>query len=122
MKNTSIPTFTVLAAICVLSTLLLAHSKLIRSSPAADAILEASPAQIQLWFSEEPLLPMSAVTVTGAGGAVKLGAPRAGGERSIVVPVGTTLEPGTYRITWKTAGDDGHVIQGTVAFSIKPAK
>lgn len=101
---------------------LAAHLKLIRSAPAADATIEAPPAQLQLWFSEEPLLPMSAVTLTGPLGPVKLEAPRAGGERSLVVTVGTALEPGAYRISWKTAGDDGHVLQGTVNFSIKPAK
>jgi methionine-rich copper-binding protein CopC len=99
-----------------------AHSKLIRSSPATDAILETPPAELQLWFSEEPLLLMSAVTLAGPHGAVKLEALRAGGERSLVVRVGTTLEPGAYRLAWKTAGDDGHVIQGIVNFSIKPAK
>jgi copper resistance protein C len=101
---------------------LAAHLKLIRSAPAADATIETSPAQLQLWFSEEPLLPMSAVTLTGPQGPVKLEAPRPGGERSLVVTVETALEPGAYRISWKTAGDDGHVLQGTVNFSIKPAK
>ena len=114
--------FTVAAASCLLPVLLSAHLKLVRSSPAANATIETSPARLQLWFSEEPLLPMSGVTLTGPRGAIKLEAPRAGGERSLVVSVGTTLEPGAYRIAWKTAGDDGHVLQGTVDFSIKPAK
>jgi methionine-rich copper-binding protein CopC len=99
-----------------------AHVKLLRSSPAADATIDRSPAQLRLWFSEEPLLPMSAVTLTGPKGVIKLDPPRAGGERSLVVTVGFALESGAYRINWKTAGDDGHVLQGTVNFSIKPAK
>jgi len=111
-----------LLLLALFHALLLAHSKLLRSSPTANAILDTSPAHLQLWFSEEPLLLMSAVTLAGPQGAVKLEAPRAGGEQSLVVRVGTMLEPGAYRIAWKTAGDDGHVIQGIVHFSITPAK
>jgi methionine-rich copper-binding protein CopC len=114
--------FTVAAAVCLLPALLSAHLKFVRSSPAANATIESSPARIQLWFSEEPLLPMSGVTLTGPRGAINLERPRAGGDRSLVVSVGTRLEPGAYRIAWKSAGDDGHVLQGTVDFSIKPAK
>ncbi len=82
-------------------------------------VLDSSPAALQLWFSEEPLLLMSAITLTGPSGAVKLEAPRAGGDRSLFVSVGPTLDPGAYRIAWKTAGDDGHTVSGTVNFSVK---
>ncbi len=119
MKKTTVWLATLLAALCLFPVLLSAHLKLTRSSPQADGVLESSPAALQLWFSEEPLLLMSAVTLTGPAGAVKLEAPRVGGDRSLIVSVGTTLEPGAYRIAWKTAGDDGHVIHGTLKFSIK---
>jgi methionine-rich copper-binding protein CopC len=82
-------------------------------------VLESTPATLQLWFSEEPLLLMSAITLTGPAGTMKLEPPRAGGDRSLIVSVGAKLEPGAYRIAWKTAGDDGHVISGTVNFSVK---
>ncbi len=59
--------------------------------------------------------------LTGPGGAVTLGAARAGTEQSLVVPVESTLAPGAYRIAWKTAGDDGHVVKGNIAFSVKAA-
>jgi len=119
MKKTSVVWCCLAAVLCLCPVLLSAHLKLTRSAPAADAVLESPPATLQLWFSEEPLLLMSAVTLTGPAGPIKLAAPRAGGDRSLVVTVGTTLEPGAYRIAWKTAGDDGHVISGTVDFSVK---
>jgi methionine-rich copper-binding protein CopC len=119
MKKPAILWFCLAAALCLCPVPLSAHLKLTRSAPAADAVLASPPAALQLWFSEEPLLLMSAVTLTGPAGAIKLAAPRAGGDRSLVVAVGTTLEPGAYRIAWKTAGDDGHVISGTVDFSVK---
>src|SRR6478609_2424441 len=95
--------FTILVALCVYPALLSAHLKLERSNPAANATLDAAPAQLQLWFSEEPLLLMTAVTLTGPKGAVKLDKARAGGERSLIVPIATPLEPGAYKIAWKTA-------------------
>jgi methionine-rich copper-binding protein CopC len=110
----------VVAAVCFSSALLSAHLKLMRSAPAADAVLESSPDVLQLWFSEEPLLPLSGMTLTGPRGPIKLEPLRAGSERSLVAKVGTTLEPGAYRVDWKAAGDDGHVMSGTVSFSIKP--
>ncbi len=110
----------VVATVCFSSAVLSAHLKLARSSPAADAVLESSPDVLQLWFSEEPLLPLSGVTLAGPRGPIKLEPLRAGGERSVVAKVGATLEPGAYRVDWKAAGDDGHVISGTVPFSIKP--
>ena len=118
--------FCLAAALCLFPVLLSAHLKLTRSAPAADAVLESPPTAVQLWFSEEPLLLMSAVTLTGPAGAIKLEAPRAGGNRSLIVSIGATLEPGVYSIAWKTAGEDGHTISGTVNFSVKtrtpPAK
>jgi methionine-rich copper-binding protein CopC len=110
----------IVAAVCVSTALLSAHLKLARSAPAADAVLESAPGVLQLWFNEEPLLPLSSITLTGPGGQIKLEPPRAGGERSLVAKIGATLAPGAYRVAWKAAGDDGHVISGTLSFSIKP--
>ena len=116
----------VVAAVCFSSALLSAHLKLTRSAPAAGDVLDSSPDVLQLWFSEEPVLLLSGVTLTGPRGPIKLEPLRAGGDRSVVAKVGATLEPGAYRMEWKAAGDDGHVISGMVPFSIKlkhpPAK
>jgi methionine-rich copper-binding protein CopC len=113
----------VLAAILVglsaYPAILSAHLKLARSNPAPNATLDVAPSQLQLWFSEEPLLVMTSVALTGPNGAVKLDKPRAGGERSLIVSIAAPLDAGAYKIAWKTAGDDGHSLQGTVDFSVK---
>jgi copper resistance protein C len=119
MNRTTRLCLTIAAVICTMPVLLSAHLKFVRSAPAADATIEASPSELRLWFSEEPLLPMSSISLTGPKGAVTLPAPKAGGERSLVVSIAAPLEPGTYRIDWKAAGDDGHALQGTVNFTIK---
>ena len=110
----------VVAAVCFSTAPLSAHLKLMRSAPAADDVLASSPDVMQLWFTEEPLLPLSGVTLTGPRGPIKLEPLKAGVDRSVVAKVGATLEPGAYRLEWKAAGDDGHVISGQVPFSIKP--
>jgi methionine-rich copper-binding protein CopC len=112
---------TVAVSLILCPALLSAHLKLTRSAPAAGSTLTSPPARLQLWFSQEPLLPLSGITLTGPRGAVKLGRLAAAGERSLVVSIEARLEPGAYRIAWKTAGDDGHVLQGTVDFSVKAA-
>ena len=109
----------VVFVVIVLPVALSAHLKLTKSSPVEGATLASPPKQLQLWFNEEPLLPMTSVTLTGPNGAVKVDAPRAAVERSLTVGIGATLPPGAYRIAWKAAGDDGHVVLGTVDFTVK---
>ena len=105
--------------VIVLPVALSAHLKLTKSSPVEGATLASPPRQLQLWFNEEPLLPLTSVTLTGPNGAVKIDPPRAAVERSLTVAIGATLPPGAYRIAWKAAGDDGHVVLGTVDFTVK---
>ena len=104
--------------IALLPAAVSAHLKLTRSAPAEGATV-LSPKQLQLWFSEEPLLPLTGVTLTGPNGSVRLDPPRASVERSVTVGLSTALPPGAYRIGWKAAGDDGHVVTGTVDFTVK---
>jgi copper resistance protein C len=108
----------VFVAIVVLPVALSAHLRLTKSSPTEGATV-STPRQLQLWFNEEPLLPLSSVTLTGPNGSVKIDRPRASVERSLTVAIGTALPTGTYRIAWKAAGDDGHVVAGTVDFAVK---
>jgi methionine-rich copper-binding protein CopC len=101
---------------------LAAHLRLVRSEPAAAEMLREAPAHVQLWFSEEPILPFSRLTLRGPSGAVPLGPVRAGRERSLLADVPSGLAPGAYRLAWRTAGDDGHAVDGTLDFTIaKPA-
>jgi methionine-rich copper-binding protein CopC len=97
---------------------LAAHLKLARSEPAAAALLRVPPARLQLWFTEEPILPFSRLTLSGPSGAVPLGAVKAGSERSLVADVPSKLAPGRYRLAWRTAGDDGHAVDGTLDFAV----
>jgi len=110
----------IVVVVTALPVALSAHLKLTKSSPPEGANVSTSAVkQLQLWFNEEPLLPMSSVLLTGPNGSVKVERPRASDERSLTVTVGQALPAGAYRISWKAAGDDGHVVTGTVDFTVK---
>src|SRR4051812_6259458 len=101
---------------------LAAHLSLARSEPADGALLRVPPPRLRLWSREEPTPPSSRVTPPGPAGAVAVGELHAGGERSLVADVPNRLAPGQYRLAWRTAGDDGHTVDGAITFGVaKPA-
>jgi len=101
--------------------LALAHNKLMKTEPAAGAVLKASPARVEIWFEEKPDLTVSKVAVKGPSGAVEMGPPHANGEKSIAADFKAKLTDGQYVVKWQTAGDDGHVSKGDFNFSVKSA-
>jgi putative copper export protein/methionine-rich copper-binding protein CopC len=101
----------------------LAHTRLESSSPAADAVLRQPPGELRLRFSTpvEPRLT-GATLLREAGDTVlvAVATPEPGsGNRSFVVPLPAGLGPGQYLVEWRTAGADGHVIQGAYSFVVE---
>jgi len=94
------------------------HLHLLRSTPAADSTV-ASPAMVQLWFTESPQLAVTSVRMTGPHArAVRLGRVRAGAEHSVTANVQGHLAPGRYTISWRTMSRDGHPMHGTIPFTV----
>ena len=106
------------ATALLLATGLSAHTKALKTLPAADSS-GAAPAQLQVWFNETPDVKVSKLTLDGPGGAVKVGAVKAAAENSIAAPIEGTLADGKYTASWQTAGKDGHVLKGTYAFTVR---
>src|SRR5215475_3526850 len=72
------PIAAMVATIMVLATpaILLAHARLVRSSPAANAVLDTAPTALRLWFSERPEPRFTAIQLLDSTGApVPIGAP-----------------------------------------------
>lgn len=100
----------------------LRHTRLLRSVPGKDSVIAASPATIQLWFSEKIELGLSRVRIEGAGKTVALsplsqdasvaGAP-------VVGRVPAPLADGTYTVHWTAASGDGHAVKGSFGFTIR---
>ena len=99
------------------------HLRLLRSSPAADTVLTAAPADVRLWFSESPELKVTTVRLAGPSGAVELGQLSRGeaADAPIVAPVKGAMASGAYTLTWRTMSDDGHVMNGTEKFQLTAA-
>ena len=99
------------------------HIRLDRSSPAPDEILTASPSQLRLLYSGRIEARYTAVTLTGPDGArVAVGDVVfvAGSDREITLQVPPLERPGRYTVNWRTAGADGHVLEGSYAFVLAP--
>ena len=91
-----------------------AHTRLVSSTPAAGASVQA-PAEVVLVFSEAVQPGLSALSVTGADGEEHVaGSPAAGGDGSSVTqPLRAPLEAGSYRVAYRVLAADGHPVTGS---------
>lgn len=96
----------------------LAHTALASSSPKANATLEQSPAAIEIQFRDPAKL--TAVVVTGADTQSRKLEFAAGEKANIYVLPKPNLSAGRNEIKWTALSHDGHVIRGTLVFTIKP--
>ena len=101
----------------------LAHAHLASATPAADGTVAASPAELELKFSEPVELKFSGVKVAGpdhAAIATGTASLAKGDDNTLVVPVSTTLAAGTYTVDWHVLSKDGHKTHGSYTFTVKP--
>jgi methionine-rich copper-binding protein CopC len=113
-------TFVFTAIVAASAATVLAHMKASKMEPAADATV-ASPARLQIWFTQAPDPKVSKLELTGPAGVAKLSGFQVTAEKSIVAMVDGTLADGRYTVRWQSAGDDGHVQKGEYAFTVKRA-
>jgi copper transport protein len=116
-------------ALVVVAALLLvpasagAHAYVVRTSPAAGAVVKTTPAKVTVVWDE-------AITVGEGGAQSALGVYNGAGKRvdsgDVEHPVGDTLAValrphlphGTYTVGWKVTSADTHVVSGAFTFSI----
>ena len=99
----------------------MAHLRVQRTLPEADAVLAESPRQIQVWFNQAPDPAISRLTLEGAAGEIALGDTAVHEDQSLLAMLPSKLEAGAYTVRWRTAGDDGHTQRGDFAFTVRPA-
>lgn len=99
------------------------HLRLERSAPADEAVLEESPEEIRLWFSQEPELAVSRVGLQGPAGEVELGDVERDEEdaKILFASVPEPLPDGQYSVSWATSSGDGHPVRGDFGFRVQTA-
>jgi methionine-rich copper-binding protein CopC len=96
----------------------LAHANMTASKPADGSTVAAGLSAIELTFSKP--LRLTVVHVRNASKhdvALKSALPAAFGP---AVKLSTeALTPGSYEVTWTAVAEDGHLMKGAFAFSVK---
>ena len=99
------------------------HTKLTKAEPGVSATVTTAPTQIRLWFSEQPELALTSVTLEKAADSsvvAKLVLAATDDEKSVAGKIPAPLAAGTYLVVWKTAAEDGHPAKGSYSFTFKP--
>lgn len=113
-----------LAAVLVALPLLQAadrmHFDLVRSEPAADAHVQA-PEVVTLWFTEVPQENSVSIRLVDEAGelveSTEASQDPEDGQSFHVRPAGP-LSPGTYTVSWRGIGSDGHTVRGDFGFMV----
>lgn len=108
------------AALLASASPVFAHADVVRSSPAANATIEA-PKQVTLTFSEKIVPAFSKLEIAMVGHDMKVPVKTqvsADGKTLIGVPQGGFMK-GSYTINWSAAGSDGHRMKGAIPFKVR---
>lgn len=98
------------------------HVRLESSTPAADAVISEAPPALRLRFSGRIEPRYTDVSLLAPdGGAVPLGSIEftPGSDREFTAAMPPVGIPGVYTVRWRTAGADGHVLQGSYTFTLE---
>ncbi len=99
-----------------------AHPKLVKSDPAADTVVAASPIELRLSFNEELVPKFSGAEVKDQKGQkVEIGTAAAdpADKKQLVVPLAKPLAGGVYKVDWHAVAADTHRVHGSYSFTIK---
>jgi methionine-rich copper-binding protein CopC len=114
-------TMKILSLFCGLALLMFgvatsAHAHLQKSSPADNSVITTSPSNLVLNLSEPArLTALSIQKGSEPKQDIKPLPTAAAPQVSVPLP---QLTPGTYTVSWRAASDDGHVMPGTLHFTL----
>ena len=96
------------------------HLRLERSEPGADSVV-TSPSEIRLFFSQSTQEGATSIRLLdSAGEPVPTGRVEAFEDLAVhAVAVEHELESGRYTVAWRTMAQDGHVVRGDFAFTVR---
>ncbi|MGD0503237.1 MAG: copper resistance CopC family protein [Steroidobacteraceae bacterium] len=106
------------AAAMMFPLAVMAHAKLLSTSPTAGAELAAAPKVLTLDFNES--VKLAVLKVTSAGKEISVPYDGDASAAHVTVPL-PALAAGTYQVKWSALTvDDGHVVKGAFSFVVKP--
>ena len=94
-----------------------AHAKLVGAVPTANSTVATAPKEIALTFNEKIKLITCKVTDKDGKDAPGVDPARADGA-TLRIPVKAMI-PGQYTVSYRIAGDDGHVINASMMFTVE---
>ena len=97
------------------------HSSVVKTTPQYKSTLRALPEQISIRFSEEPLVisdeVINSITVINPQGEIiSESVTEVSGKSLIVGITGDQSEKGSFKVRYRMASGDGHVISGNYEF------
>jgi len=107
------------ATVAAISFPAMAHAFLEHATPAAGDNLHASPADVEMHFSERLEPSFSGVSVTGEAGDDEAAGTVIVSGTEMDLPL-KKLPPGRYRVTWHAVSVDTHRTEGKYNFLILP--
>lgn len=99
------------------STAALAHAHLQKASPADGSVITTAPQSVVLEFSEPARL--ATLWITRDGGSRSKLAPLPQQPQQRIAVTLPELVPGTYVVSWRVVGADGHVVPGQIRFTLR---
>ena len=94
-----------------------AHVNLVRTLPANRAVLAHSPARVVVLFDDDVRIAPGNAAIRNGGGSIVHGTPSVDG-KALVIPLRARLAEGDYSVRWSAVSDDGHIVQGVLAFGV----
>jgi copper transport protein len=94
-----------------------AHANLVSITPADRAVLARAPERVVVRFDDNVRVAPGNAAVRNGDGSILGGKPTAHGT-TLVLPLRTSLGQGDYSVRWSAVSDDGHVVQGVIAFGV----
>lgn len=101
------------------------HFQLLGSTPKNEAVLEAPPTSIELWFSEEPDMAGTRIRLMDHHDErIELGNVMQDAEDPTVIHASIKGDAGHggYTIYWRGMGKDGHVVTGELTFEVETSR
>ena len=98
-----------------------AHTHLTKSTPEDKSVLFSPPQQLLLHFSAATRLTALTLQKEGDKEGSKLGPLPKEAAADFTLPL-KTLTPGSYTVNWRVVGDDNHIMNGVLKFTVKSDK